>query len=383
MDYSHIRVGPAGEKGRGLFALAQFQEGDIIFEEEPLVSCQFAWNEDCGYKACDHCMRPLETAEENAKRLSMVSDLNLPHPEQCPVDKAKHVPCQQCQTMYCSTDCRATAWKKYHKTLCLQKAEKDGTHPLEVLKQTWKEMYYPPETSTIMLFARIFAMIHQADDKKSLLDVFEQFSQPTAQNESVSYNLLGLKFSSQLDILREQLLLCVPTENVPQWATPNGFQTLVALVGMNGQGIGTSAVSDWVKNTETLPLEAEEKDTVDKFITKLYDDFENCVGEFLNNEGSGLYCFQSRINHSCRPNAEIAFPNSNYRLAVKCIRDIKEGDEICISYLDPCILQRSRHSRRAILETNYFFECKCERCDEEEFVQPDQTSSDELEDDDN
>lgn len=50
----------------------------------------------------------------------------------------------------------------------------------------------------------------------------------------------------------------------------------MALVGMNGQGIGTSAVSDWVKNTEKLPLEDEEKEAVDKFITKLYEDFENC-----------------------------------------------------------------------------------------------------------
>lgn len=78
--------------------------------------------------------------------------------------------------------------------------------------------------------------------------------------------------------------------------------------------------------------------------------FISAVGEFLNNEGSGLYSIQSSINHSCEPNAEVAFPNSNYKLAVRSVEDIEPGDEICISYLDECILLRSRHSRRAILE---------------------------------
>ena len=32
------------EKGKGLFANTNFKEGDIIFEEKPLVCCQFLWN---------------------------------------------------------------------------------------------------------------------------------------------------------------------------------------------------------------------------------------------------------------------------------------------------------------------------------------------------
>lgn len=59
---------------------------------------------------------------------------------------------------------------------------------------------------------------------------------------------------------------------------------------------------------------------------------------------------QSIINHSCRPNAEIIFPNGNYQLAVTAIENINPGDEICISYLDKCILSRSRHTRQKILQ---------------------------------
>jgi hypothetical protein len=45
------------EQGKGLFALKPFKAGDVIFEEKPLVCCQFAWNAAYGYLACDFCMR--------------------------------------------------------------------------------------------------------------------------------------------------------------------------------------------------------------------------------------------------------------------------------------------------------------------------------------
>lgn len=40
-----------------MFATKNYEAGDIILEEDPLVSCQFAWNAAYKYIACDHCMR--------------------------------------------------------------------------------------------------------------------------------------------------------------------------------------------------------------------------------------------------------------------------------------------------------------------------------------
>ncbi|KAL1461426.1 hypothetical protein WDU94_013326 [Cyamophila willieti] len=56
-------------KGRGLFAKKAYKKGDLIFEESPLVCAQFSWNVAYGYLACENCMRPLETAEENAQEI--------------------------------------------------------------------------------------------------------------------------------------------------------------------------------------------------------------------------------------------------------------------------------------------------------------------------
>lgn len=104
-------------QGRGLFTTRSFKNGETIIEEQPLFSCQFSWNYAYGYSACDFCMRysvlliikkyilllmvcfscrPLETAEENARRLTAKPDLILPHPECDGTDKSSHVICSQC-----------------------------------------------------------------------------------------------------------------------------------------------------------------------------------------------------------------------------------------------------------------------------------------------
>lgn len=152
----------------------------------------------------------------------------------------------------------------------------------------------------------------------------------------------------------------------------------------------------WVANVAKLQLSDEERKKVDQLIDDMYDkldegkcydassngailnfDYFLVAGQFLNSEGSGLFCTQSKLNHSCRPNAEVRFPYSNYIVAVTATREIQPGEEICISYLDDCFLERSRHTRQKYLAENYLFICKCIKC-EEQVNDPDLTSEDEA-----
>ena len=105
------------------------------------------------------------------------------------------------------------------------------------------------------------------------------------------------------------------------------------------------------------------------------------VAFFLNNEGSGLYVLQSSVNHSCVPNAVVEFPYSNNILVLKAIRDIHPEEEICISYLDECCLERSRHSRQKALSSLYLFHCYCNKC-LSQANDLDLTSEDEVDDND-
>lgn len=55
---------------------------------------------------------------------------------------------------------------------------------------------------------------------------------------------------------------------------PETFKRLFALIGENGQGIGTSSFADWVKNVSALPLSTDEKAAVDELIDNCYAQLE-------------------------------------------------------------------------------------------------------------
>lgn len=241
-------------------------------------------------------------------------------------------------------------------------------------------MHYPPETSTVLLVLRIFAMIKTQPE---LLTTFGEFCDRSV-NEDLSFchKILGDKFTGQISELQQAFAqLFAEDEILHKYLTLEGLTQIFAMIGTNSQGIGTSAFAGWVKNVSDLEgLNDKQRSELDALIDTLYTTLEETVGQFLNNEGSGLYLQQSKINHSCNPNAEIRFPYSSNVLQVVALRDIAANEEICISYLDECQLNRSRHSRQKYLQENYLFLCECEKC-HEEIHQPDETSDEEDGDD--
>lgn len=246
----------------------------------------------------------------------------------------------------------------------------------------WKKMHYPPETASISLIIKLFAMLKQVPNKDEFLAMLNDFQQVSGNEElQVFHKLLGDKFALQLEELYKEMLKLFPDEDLKQWMTPEGFKTLFVLIGTNGQGIGTTSVGEWGKNVGNLDnLSDDEKKKIEMAIDDLYMKMDDFSGQFLNVEGSGLYLQQSKINHSCAPNCEVQFPESNHRLHVTAQQSIKVGEEICISYLDECALSRSRHSRQKILRENYLFVCQCEKCNSE-IGDPDKTSSEDEEQD--
>ncbi|XP_062903248.1 histone-lysine N-trimethyltransferase SMYD5 [Mobula hypostoma] len=360
---SRLEVREVGAKGKGLFATKVIRKGETIFVEQPLVSAQFLWNALYKYKACDHCMRSLETAEENSQRLSGNPSLILPHPEQCTVQKELFDTCPMCLVLYCSAECKQAALRQYHQPLCLGPSKDDPQHPLNKLEEGWRSMHYPPETASIMLLARMVAIVKQAKDKSRWIRLFSQFCSRTAnEEEEIVHKLIGDKFKGQLEMLRQLFTDALYEDSLSQWFSPDGFRSLFALVGTNGQGIGTSSLSQWVHGCDALELPALLREELDGFIDQLYKDIERESGEFLNCEGSGLYLLQSCCNHSCIPNAETSFPENNFLLHLTALQDIPAGEEICITYLDCCQRERSRHSRNKILRENYLFVCSCPKC---------------------
>ncbi|XP_065088448.1 histone-lysine N-methyltransferase SMYD3 isoform X2 [Ochlerotatus camptorhynchus] len=91
----------------------------------------------------------------------------------------------------------------------------------------------------------------------------------------------------------------------------------------------------------------------------------NILDDDMNSIGTGMYLGTSIIDHSCRPNAVATFDGSTVR--IRLLEDYHGGEidfsKIFISYID---LLNTADERKARLRSQYFFECGCERCRDEE-----------------
>lgn len=78
-----------------------------------------------------------------------------------------------------------------------------------------------------------------------------------------------------------------------------------------------------------------------------------------NARSGGLFLDSSRINHSCRHNAQNTWNENIGRLTIHALRDIEEGQEITISYLASTL---GYAERQHFLREKFKFDCKCELC---------------------
>jgi len=86
----------------------------------------------------------------------------------------------------------------------------------------------------------------------------------------------------------------------------------------------------------------------------------NCFEYSDNPQGYSTYFFSSFMSHSCYPNAVWHYDGADHVLRSR--RDIRIGDEVCISYLPESGLLQSAPNRRMELNETKRFWCDCERC---------------------
>lgn len=64
-----------------------------------------------------------------------------------------------------------------------------------------------------------------------------------------------------------------------QWFTPEGFRSLLALIGTNGQGMATSSFAKWVKNVDEMKLDEKQRTEVDNLIDTIYSKLDKGLFE--------------------------------------------------------------------------------------------------------
>lgn len=128
----------------------------------------------------------------------------IPNPEFCKIEQSlnEHTRCVNCGVLYCNENCLNEAFSKYHQTLCLGDRINDLEHPLNKLTDAWKKMHYPPETCSILLLQKLFAMLKQSENRTELIAKLDEF-QSISVNEDlmIFHKLLGESFSEQINVL--------------------------------------------------------------------------------------------------------------------------------------------------------------------------------------
>jgi len=79
-------------------------------------------------------------------------------------------------------------------------------------------------------------------------------------------------------------------------------------------------------------------------------------------EGLGMFLLEACINHSCQPNVKLWPDAEKPLITAKATRDIGEGEEVFINYVDTKL---ERAERQEKLLSQYHFTCTCPRCERE------------------
>lgn len=80
--------------------------------------------------------------------------------------------------------------------------------------------------------------------------------------------------------------------------------------------------------------------------------------------GMALFSTLSMVNHSCRPSCHVSFhwhASTGLTAALRAIRPVAAGEEICISY-GPQVGERITAARQRALQQQYGFVCGCCAC---------------------
>jgi hypothetical protein len=77
-----------------------------------------------------------------------------------------------------------------------------------------------------------------------------------------------------------------------------------------------------------------------------------------NSEVGAIFPLVARLNHACKPNAQHAWNEARGIEVVHAVRDIKEGEELTLSYL----AGGPSSERQTRLKEYFGFDCTCETC---------------------
>ena len=411
-----VRVVDMQIKGNGMVALRSIKRGEVVFTERAAAAIQIPntgngdddddENDNNGgvfVRACQHCFRSLEPAS------SCGSSLPLPHlwPVQEYEEKMDsdtndsnfekeicgRVSCISCRSIFCSEPCRNSLLREAGSCCATDRALKAvgarGNRPSKVqspsLADRSDQIDAPP---TILLATRMFCTLlsHFRSTGDASLGMFEGMCGLPSDVDRLDLGLtvhedndatvmprhhlrLELIFkrlsqalsltASEEEIMSLELycrLASIAALNGFEITTQSPFATYYTSLMRAAGGRGSERHQQYMKEV-ALTLGSQDG--------TLQRGMDAAVAKMVAVRLAALFPLTARINHSCEPCAEVkseVFVDAH--IDVVATRDIEEGEEITISYINIGRSEgrKDRHRRMKELRSRYLFECQCSRC---------------------
>ncbi|EPQ30799.1 uncharacterized protein PFL1_01700 [Pseudozyma flocculosa PF-1] len=333
-------------KGKGLVATQDFDEGDVVFQEEAFVPTPppSAVESMVRGEICTHCFLPMETAVAGGKRCGR----------------------GKCTARFCGALCQSRGMSTHHALLCT--GSNPSVKPLMDLIQSqgWQSLH-----SVARSLARLL-LTHSSTPPPSIAST--STTNPTPASFDEVYSQLS-SFATVSELERRA--------RNPGWsmeeasfnsALQSAHKALRAGLDPFDEERTKQRQTPGVK-PEPFPLKVDEISASSALSSKIkelfsYPNFLALLGRSNVNMEShgGLYLLHSFLNHDCRPNIKIRHVPvrgryASMKIAAVTSRKIKKGEELTISYVDPATVVRRR---RMVLWRDYCFgPCACARCAEE------------------
>ncbi|KAJ2259060.1 mitochondrial import receptor subunit tom20 [Coemansia sp. RSA 455] len=78
--------------------------------------------------------------------------------------------------------------------------------------------------------------------------------------------------------------------------------------------------------------------------------------------GTALYLISSHIAHSCDPNAQAVFSEGTDKIAIKTLKPVAKDEELRVSFVDSSL---GKEDRQKLLKASYRITCTCPKCESE------------------
>lgn len=307
-----VKVTMTAKRGKGLYAKTQIKKGDPIWEERPLFFVPALANVNLVRtgRACAYCAKLL--TQRSSTGLSALRGLD----------------CNVCPELWCSKDCKTldTLHARLKHNMSSHSNGK-GSNFIDASGFIALEDYcFQEQWNALYALTLIYAEM-QADKTRTKAEYFGSMARVS---QEVRYKAINSSAGS-FDTMQGGALFVMEQQEA-LWN--EGYKKFLKVF---------PSAHDQVS----------------------FEEFMMMMGTYnINNLDSCIFLTQSHLNHSCHPNTDVQASTVSRTgpLKVFAARDIKAGEELTTSYVNP---SHTLHQRQRELRVNWGFICSCQRCKDE------------------